>query len=86
MFQKIPVELTKPPSPNLKNPSLLHAIGGGWYMNKLSEKIPTLNKIKQSKKSQEKEDERKTANRQSKLEWLEISDILEYTWVGKSKK
>ena len=36
MFQKIPVELPKPPSPRDKHQSLLYAIGGGWYMKKLS--------------------------------------------------
>ena len=39
-----------------KHNSLLHDIGDGWYMNKLSEKLPPLKKRKSSKKSQEKED------------------------------
>ena len=52
MFQKIPVELLKPPSPKEKHQSLLHAIGDGWYMKKLSKKIPPLKKSKLRKKSQ----------------------------------
>ena len=32
MFQEILVELPKPPTPKEKHQSLLHAIGGGWYM------------------------------------------------------
>ena len=43
-FQKIPVELPKPPSTEEKHQPLLHAIGGGWYMKKISDKIPPLNK------------------------------------------
>ena len=45
MFQKIPVELPEPPIPKEKHQSLLHAVGGGWYMNKLSEKLPPLKKL-----------------------------------------
>ena len=30
LFQKIPVELPKPPSHKEKYQSLLHTIGGGW--------------------------------------------------------
>ena len=56
LFRKIPVELHKPPSPKEKHQLLLHDIGGGCYMNKLSEKLPPLNKRKQIIKAQEKED------------------------------
>ena len=52
MFQEIPVELPKPPIPKVKHQSLLHYIGGGWYMNKLSENLQPLNKSKLSKKAQ----------------------------------
>ena len=31
-FQKTPAELIKTPSTNKKHQSLLHAIGGGWYI------------------------------------------------------
>ena len=51
-FQKIPVELPKPSSPKEKHQSLLHAIGGGWYVEKLSQKLIPLKKRKLSKKSQ----------------------------------
>ena len=44
LFRKIPVELHKPPSPKEKYQLLLHDNGGGCYMNKLSEKLPPLNK------------------------------------------
>ena len=33
MFQKIPVEIPKPLSHRGKLQSLLHDIGGDWYMN-----------------------------------------------------
>ena len=56
IFQKIPVELPKQPSPKVKHQSLLHSIGDGWYMNNLSEKLPPQKKRKQSKKAQDKED------------------------------
>ena len=39
-----------------KHQSLLHTIGVGWYMNKLGQNLPPLNKRKLIKKSQEKED------------------------------
>ena len=41
---KIPVELPKPSSPKEKHQSLLHAIGGGWYVKKLGQNIPPLKK------------------------------------------
>ena len=40
----IPVELPKKPSLKIKHISLLHAIGGGWYMYKLVQKLPPLYK------------------------------------------
>ena len=63
MLQKTPVELPKPPISRDKHQSLLHAIGGGWCMNKLSEKIKPLKKSKRTKKAQEKEDEIKKSAR-----------------------
>ena len=51
LFLKIPVEVHKQPSPKEKYQSLLHAIGGGWYVNKLGQKIPPLNKTKLSQKT-----------------------------------
>ena len=57
MFQKTPVELPKPPSTKRKHQSLLHYIGAGWYMNKLSENLPPLKKSEIIKKAQEMEDE-----------------------------
>ena len=49
LFQKINVELTNQPSTKGKRKSLLHAIVGGWYENKLGQKIPPLKKSKLSK-------------------------------------
>ena len=46
LMQKIPVELPKQPSPKEKRKSLLHAIGGGWYVNTLCQKLPPLKKSK----------------------------------------
>ena len=57
MFQKIPVELTKEPSPRKKRKSLLHAIGVGWYVKILGQKLPQLTKRRLIKKFQKEEDE-----------------------------
>ena len=54
LFQKIPVELPKPPSPKRKHQSLLHDIGCDCYMNKLNEKIPFLRKSKLRKKNKKR--------------------------------
>ena len=56
LFQKIPVELPKRPSPKEKIKSLLHAIGGGWYVKKLGQKLPPLKKRKLSKKTPKEDD------------------------------
>ena len=50
LFQKIPVELSNKSSPKEKRKLLLHTIGGGWYVEKLVQKLPPLNKSKLSKK------------------------------------
>ena len=54
MFQKNPVDIHKPPIPKEKHQSLLHAIGGGCYMNKLSDTLSPPKKSKFSKKSQKR--------------------------------
>ena len=56
-FHKIPVELTKEPSPRKKRKSLLHAIGVGWYVKILGQKLPQLTKRRLIKKFQKEEDE-----------------------------
>ena len=56
MFLKIAVELPKSSSSKEKHQSLLHAIGGGWYVNKLCQKLPPLNKRIISNNSQEEKD------------------------------
>ena len=56
LFHKIPVKLPNKPSPKEKRKSLLHSIGGGWYVEKLVQKLAPLKKSKLSKKRQEKED------------------------------
>ena len=50
LFHKIPVKLPNKHSPKEKLKSLLHDIGGGWYVDKLGQKLPPLNKRKLSKK------------------------------------
>ena len=50
LFQKIPVELPNKPSPKEKLKSLLHAIGGGWYVYKLGQKLPPIKKKKINQK------------------------------------
>ena len=56
LYQKISVEITKQPSPKKKQKSLLHAIEGGWYVNKLGKKLPPLKKKRLNKISQKEED------------------------------
>ena len=48
---EIPVNLPNKPSPKEKLRSLLHAIGGGWYVEKLGQNIPPLKKRKLSPKN-----------------------------------
>ena len=69
MFLKISVELPKQPIPKGKNQSLLHAIGCGWYVKKLVQKIPPLNRRRLSKKSQEEEDEIKIKINEANQVW-----------------
>ena len=52
LFQKILVELHNRFSPKEKLKSLLHAIGVGWYVDKLGQSLPPLKKKKLSKKPQ----------------------------------
>ena len=51
LFKKKPVKLPNKPSTKEKRKSLLHAIGGGWYVGKLLQKLPPLKKIKFRKKT-----------------------------------
>ena len=39
LFQKDPFKLPKQPIPK-KGKYLFHSIGGGWYVNKLGQKLP----------------------------------------------
>ena len=57
LFHKTPVELPKQPNPRKKRKSLLHAIVGGWYVNKLVQKLQPLQKRRLRKKSQKSLDE-----------------------------
>ena len=57
LFQKIPVEFPKQPSPKVKRECLLLSIEGGWYMKTLGQKLPPLQKRILIKKSQKEEDE-----------------------------
>ena len=52
LFLKIPFEVPNQPSPKDKSKSLLHAIEGVWYVEKLGQKLPPLKKRKLSKKGQ----------------------------------
>ena len=56
LFYKIPVKLPNQPSQKEKRKSLLHAIGGGWYVDKLEQKLPSLKKRNLIRKWQEEED------------------------------
>ena len=69
MFRIIPVELPKPPIPKEKHQSLLHAIGGFWNMEKLSNKLTTLKKIKLGKKAQKRGGEIKIKLHKANQDW-----------------
>ena len=69
LFHKIPGKLPNKPSPKEKRKSLLHAIGGGWYVEKLGQKLPPLKKRKLSKKYQKYEDKIKRRLTESNQEW-----------------
>ena len=53
LFKKIPGKLPNKPSPKEKRKLLLHAIGGGWYVEKLWQKLTSLKKRKLRKKQEE---------------------------------
>ena len=69
LIQKIPVEIPENPSTKEKRQSLLHTSGGGWYVNKLGQKIPPLKKIKLSKKYHREEDEIKRKLHEANQAW-----------------
>ena len=52
LFQKIPVDICNQPIPSEKLKSLLYAIGGGWYVEKLGQKLPPPKNRKLSKNGQ----------------------------------
>ena len=72
LFQKIPVKLPNQPSSKAKLKYLLHAIGGGWYVEKLGQKLSPIKESKLSKKYQNEEDKirrRLTENNQMCSDW-----------------
>ena len=69
LFQKIQVELPKQPSPKENRESLLHSIGGGWYVKKIGQKLPTLKKRRLSKKQQKEEDKIKRKLHEANQDW-----------------
>ena len=50
LIKQIPVKLPNKPSTKENRKSLLHAMGGGWYVEKIGQKLPPLKKIKLGKK------------------------------------
>ena len=68
LFQKIPVELTKQPSPK-KTKIVITFYWGGWFVKKLGQKLPPLNRIRLSKKSQKEEDEIKIKLHKANKDW-----------------
>ena len=54
LFQKIPVELPKQPSPQERRKSVLHTIGGVWYVNTLGQKLPPIKKRRSRKRPQKR--------------------------------
>ena len=52
-----------------KRKSILHVIGGGWYVDKLGQKLPLLKKRNLSKKCQKEEDKIKRRLTEANQEW-----------------
>ena len=72
LFQKIPVKIPNQSSPKEKRKSLLYAIGGGWYVDKLGKKLTPLQKSKLRKEEEEEENEIKrkiTVTNQESCDW-----------------
>ena len=42
LFQKTQVKIPNEPSPKEERKLLLHAIGGGWYVDKFGQELPPL--------------------------------------------
>ena len=79
LFQKIPVELPNQHIPKEIPRYLLHAIGGGWYLDKSGHKLLPLKKRKLSKKKTRRGEwnKEKTNSGKSSMVWLGISYTLE---------
>ena len=71
MFHKISVELLNSSIPKGKLESLLHAIGGGWYVHKLCQKLPQIKERKLRKKGQKEEDKIKRRITEANQEWCD---------------
>ena len=54
LFEKIPAQLPKPQILREKRQSLLHDIGGEWYMKKINEKLSPLKKKKAKNKNKKR--------------------------------
>ena len=75
MSEKIPVQIPKPQILKEKRKSLLHDIGGEWYMkNKWGASTPKETKNKQKWKMGW--NKKKYIYGKSELGWMEISDTL----------
>ena len=68
-FQKINVEIPNQPIPKGKRKSLLRAIKGSRYVDKLGQKLPPLKKSKLSKKFQKEEDKINSRLTVANQEW-----------------
>ena len=65
--------------------SSLHDIGGGWYVNKLVQKIPPLKKRKLNKKPQKEEDEIKRILTEDNQYWNDWKFQIQWNkleWVN----
>ena len=69
LFLKISVELPKQLSLKVRHQYLLHDTVGGWYVNKLGQNLPPLNKSKLRKESQKEEDEIKRKLHKANQYW-----------------
>ena len=89
LFQKINNELPYQTTPKEKRKSLVHNIGGGWYVKTLGHKLPPLKKRKSSKKGKKQGDKIKRRPTDANQEWCDWEFLLHWNkleWVNPRRR
>ena len=82
LLKKIPVKLPNKPSPKEKRKLLLHAIGGGWHVDKLGQNLPPLKKLSKTKEEENKIKRRLTEANQEWCDWKFQIHWNKLEWVN----